>query len=164
MLAGRTRGLQCRNAMTLLEMIVALALLGIIFAAILPQFRAIFNGWDSKQASAEILQNARVLIDHLNSNLSRAVRITAVSAPSETDGYIEFEAVPAGATLRYDIEKHTKYIQFGDAHSMSDLAGPVSSLQFTCYDACDVATTDVTRDSLRAGCHDVSQHSDPWSE
>ena len=76
--------------LTLLEMLIALAIVGIVFAVILPQFRAIMGGWDSKAGSAEMLQNGRVLIDHLNSNLSKAVQITAVSDLSEVNGYIEF--------------------------------------------------------------------------
>lgn len=138
--------LRGRRALTLLEMIIALAILGIIFAAILPQFRAIFNSWDSKQASAEILQNSRVLIDHLNNNLSRALRITAVSPAAQTNGYIEFKDA-ADVTQRYDVAAASSYVQFGEVGSLSELAGPVSQLQFTCYDACDLSTpiTDVTK-------------------
>jgi len=131
------------KALTLLEMVIALAIMAIVFAAILPQFRAILNSWDSKQASAEVLQNGRVLIDHLNRNLSKAVRITAVSTPTETAGYIEFEDND-GDTLRYDIADNN-YVQFGSVGDLSDMAGPVSQLQFTCYDAFDFDTpiTDV---------------------
>jgi len=42
-------------ALTLVEMLIAVAIMAIVFAAILPQFRAIQNSWDSKQGSAETL-------------------------------------------------------------------------------------------------------------
>ncbi|MHC4537852.1 MAG: hypothetical protein ACYS6K_28300, partial [Planctomycetota bacterium] len=90
-----------------------------------PQFRLINNSWDSKVGSSETLQNGRVLINHLNHNLSKASRITAVSDSSETNGYIEFIDNP------------------------SDLAGPVSQLQFTCYDAYDLDTPITDINSIR---------------
>jgi len=130
--------------MTLLEMIIALAILGIIFTAVLPQFRVMFNSWDSKQASAEILQNGRVLVDHLNNNLSKAVHITSVSPAAQLNGFIEFKDI-ADVTQRYDVAAGSNYVQFGTVGNLSELAGPVSKLQFTCYDVCDIATTDVTK-------------------
>src|SRR4030043_391308 len=80
-----------RSAVTLMELVIAMAMIGIIFAAILPQFTLIRNSWDVKQGTAEALQNGRVLMDHINRNLSKAVRITDISASASTDGYVEFE-------------------------------------------------------------------------
>lgn len=127
-----------KPAITLLETVIALAIMTIVFAAVLPQFRAINNSWGSKQGNAEALQNGRVLIDHINRNLSKAVKITSVSDSAETNGYIEFQDND-GNTLRYDIGANS-YVEFGPFGDLSDLAGPVSKLQFTCYDACDLDT------------------------
>ena len=125
--------------LTLLEMVIALAIMVIIFAAIVPLFRVILNSWDSKAGAAETIQNGRVLIDHLNHNISKAVKITAVSGSAVTTGYIEFEDND-GNTCRYDINSTSNYVEFGLVGDLSDLAGPVSQLQFTCYDACDLDT------------------------
>jgi len=132
------------RALTLVEILIAMALMAIVFSAVLPQFRVVQNSWDSKQANAEILQNGRVLIDHLNRNLSKAARITAVSGPSETNGYIEFEDNNVN-NLRFDINGTSNYVEFGPVGTLSDLAGPVSQLLFTCYDGNDLDTpiTDV---------------------
>jgi type II secretory pathway pseudopilin PulG len=122
-------------ALTIVEIIIALAIITIIFAAVLPQFRVILKGWDSRQANTEVLQNGRVLIDHISRNISKAVQITAVSSPSETNGYIQFVANDSN-TYRYDIGE-SNYVEFGpQPGTLSNLAGPVSSLTFTCYDAC----------------------------
>jgi type II secretory pathway pseudopilin PulG len=125
-------------------MLIAMAIMAIVFSAVVPQFRVIQNSWDSKQAASETLQNARVLIDHLNRNLSKAVRITAVSGPSEINGYIEFEDNDAN-NLRFDISGTSNYVEFGPVGALYDLAGPVSQLLFTCYDGNDFDTpiTDV---------------------
>jgi hypothetical protein len=114
--------------------------MAIVFAAIVPQFSIILKSWDSKAGAAETLQNGRVLIDHLNRNLSKAIRITAVSASSVTNGYIQFVANDSN-TYRYDIGE-SKYVEFGpQPGTLSDLAGPVSSLQFTCYGGNDFTNT-----------------------
>ncbi|MHC4561076.1 MAG: PilW family protein, partial [Planctomycetota bacterium] len=116
------------RALTLVEkMLIAMAIMAIVFSAVVPQFRVIQNSWDSKQTNAEVLQNGRILIDYLNRNLSTAVRITAVSGPAETNGYIEFESSDAN-NLRFDINGTSNYVEFGPVGSLSDLAGPVSQL------------------------------------
>jgi len=125
-----------QRALTLPEMVIALALMTIVFAAIVPQFSAIRKNWDSKAGSAETLANGRVLMDHLNRNLSKAVKITNVSESGETDGYIQFEGND-GNDWRYEIGAEY-FVEYGVVGSLSDLAGPVSSLMFSCYDACDV--------------------------
>jgi len=134
-------------ALTFVEMVIALSIMTIIFSAVLPQFRAIQNSWDSKSGVAETLQNSRVLMDHLYHNLSKAARITAVSDSAETNGYIEFEDND-GSTLRYDIAANN-YVEFGAVGSLFDLAGPVSELRFTCYDGNDFSTPITDVNSIR---------------
>ena len=134
------------TALTILEMVIALAIMAIVFATILPLFRNIQNNWDSKQGAAEAIQNGRVLIDHLNRSLAKAIRITAVSDSSTTNGYIQFEN-NEGNNLRYDIASN--YVQFGPAGNLSELAGPVSNLQFTCYDANNFVTPTTEVNDIR---------------
>ncbi|MHC4113832.1 MAG: PilW family protein [Planctomycetota bacterium] len=136
------------KALTLLEMIIALSISAVIFAIIPPILRSIRNSWDIKQANAETLQSGTMLIDHLNRNLAKAVRITAVSTPSTTritavstpsitNGYIQFED-NIGNNLRYEVVNN--YVQFGVVGNLGDLAGPVSQLRFNCYDSNEVDT------------------------
>ncbi len=125
------------TALSLLEMILAMAIMAIVFAVIVPLFRPMLSSWDSKAGAAEALQNGRVLIDHLKYNLSKAVKITSVSGSAVTEGYIEYEDND-GNTCRYAVASN--YARFGVLGDLNDLAGPVSQLQFTCYDACDLDT------------------------
>jgi len=136
------------NGLTLLEMVISLAMMAIIFAAILPQFRTIQNSWASKQGGAEAVQNGRVVMDFLTRHLRKAVRITAVSDPCNTTGYIEFED-NTGATIRCDIGANS-YVQYGNvAEGLFDLAGPVSKLKFTCYAMGDLDTPTTDVDFIR---------------
>jgi hypothetical protein len=115
---------------------------------VLPQFRVIYNGWDSRQAGTEVLQNGRVLIDHISRNLSKAVKITAVSESADTNGFIVFQDNDNN-NWRYDINSTSSYVEFGLVGYLSDLAGPVNSLQFTCYDGNDFTNTTTDGNSIR---------------
>jgi len=126
--------------LTLLEMVIAMAIMAVIFAVLMPQLRAIQNSWDSKAGSAEALQNGRVLMDHLQRSLSSADIINAVSGPAETEGFIQF-LDNGGNILRFAIiGTNPKYIKYGPVGQLVDLAGPVSKFQITCYDANDLDT------------------------
>jgi len=124
------RGL--RGALTIVEMVMALAIMAIIFATLLPLFRNLQKNWDSNQTTSEMLQSGRVFIDHISRNLAKAVKITAVSGPLVTAGYIQFEAND-GNDLRYGVGDG--YVEFGPVGAAARLSGPVSELRFTCYDA-----------------------------
>ena len=136
-----------RTAVTIVEMLVAMAIMAVIFTAILPLFVSVRNNWPTKQANAEMLQNGRVLVDHINQSLSKAVRITDVSSPSQDEGYIQFQDND-GNDFRYEVAADD-YVQFGVVGSLSELAGPVSMFRFTCYDACDLSTPITDVDSIR---------------
>lgn len=86
--------------MTMIEMLIAMAVIVIIFATVAPQIKCIQNSWASKRENASIIQNGRVLMDHIARNLSEAGRIVAVSSPAEPNGFIEFEDSD-GNTMRY---------------------------------------------------------------
>ena len=144
----RKNKIQTSRAMTLVETLIAMAIMGIIFAALLPQLKIIQNNWESKVGASETLQNGRVLIVHLNRNLSKASRITAVSDSSEINGYIEFIDNDANS-VRYDVNSISDYVEFGLIGNLSDLAGPVSQLQFTCYDSNDFTTPITDVNSIR---------------
>jgi hypothetical protein len=77
-------------------------------------------------------------MDHISFNLTQANKVTAVSDSTEVTGYIEFEDND-GNTIRYEVGAGN-LVQFGPVGNLSELAGPVSQLQFACYDACDLDT------------------------
>jgi len=127
--------------------VIALALMAVVMAAVLPQFKNIENSWASKQGRSEALQNARILLDHLNRNLQCAVRIKAVSAPDTINGFIEYESSD-GVTYRYEVGNN-KNVYFGRKGNLSELGGPVSRLQFTCYGLHDFSTPTTDIDTIR---------------
>ncbi len=129
--------------MTVLEMVIAMAIMSIVFTAVVPLFASIRNSWATRQADAETVQNARVLTDHVYQSLLKAVKVMDVSPPSEKAGYVEFQSSDE-KVYRYEVG-NDGYVLFGPPDHPAALAGPVTGLQFTCYDGNDftTATTDV---------------------
>ncbi len=119
-------------------MVISLSIMVVIMSAMLPQIVAINKSWDSRIQSSEALQNGRVLVDHINYNLAKAVRIIDVSEPAAVNGFLEFEDNNSDI-YRYEVSAGNM-VQFGLVGSLSDLAGPVSNFQLTCYDDHDVDT------------------------
>lgn len=144
MITGYTR---FRSGLTLMEMVIALVIMTVVFAAVLPQFRLIHNSWDTRQASADTVQNGRVFVDYLNRNLAKAVTITSVSSSTDTDGFIEFTDID-GAAYRCDIGADG-FVEFGETSNQSSLAGPVSSLVFYCYSLDDLENPTETVEDIR---------------
>ncbi len=135
------------RAVTLVEMVVAMSIMAIAMAAVLPLFAGIRNNWDTRQASVEIVQNARVLADHLHRTLATAIRVADVSPSTQERGFIEL-VTNDGTVCRYAVGEDG-YIQFGPSGEPGDLAGPVSRFQFTCYDGNDFTTPTVEASSVR---------------
>ena len=133
-----------KAGLTLTEMLIALSILAVLGAVLIPQIHSVQQGWASKEDSSERMQNVRVLADHIYTNLSKASAITAVSDNTDTNGYIEF-ASNNGATYRYEVADD--FVMFGVPDGTEELAGPVSELVFTCYDANDI-TTPITDPNL----------------
>lgn len=122
---------------TIVELTVATAILVTVFAAIMPVFAAVRNHAESAGANSEMVQNARVLNEQLYRHLAQARRITALSASTVTDGYIEFEAGD-GAVRRCQVGANG-YVVFGPPDNLCELAGPAKSLTFAGYDGNDPA-------------------------
>lgn len=129
--------------MTLLEMVIAMSMMTVVFAAVVPVFAAIRNSWATYEGDAERLQNARILTEHVYQHLLGATAVTEVSLPSQTTGYIGLSDAD-GRDYRYELGLDG-YVRFGTPDNLAILAGPVSELVFTCYDGDDfsASTTEV---------------------
>ena len=95
-----------------------------------------------------MIQNGRVLTDHLSHHLSEASLIVSVSDTSESNGFIQFED-ESGLVYRYEVDADG-YVVYGPIGDLVELAGPVDQFQVTCYDSNSftVPTTDINDISL----------------
>ena len=143
-----------------MELAVATAIMATIFAATMPLFVGIRNSTDTRWAGLEMLQNARVLNEHLGRYLAQSRRIVAVSRSTDKAGYIECE-VQDGVVYRCAVGARG-WIEFGpvgkrqepgesgrDRQSLGILAGPVEYLRFACYGDVDFRAPLETADGVR---------------
>ncbi len=123
------------KALTLTEMVVAMSITALIFAAILPQFRNVNKSWASVKARSQILQNTRVLFERLTFHLKQATAVTALSDPSRRDGFIEFTD-HMSKTYRCQVAPDG-CVRFGLLGDLHPLAGVVDDLRFLCFSVAD---------------------------
>lgn len=128
-------------------MVIAVAIMSIAFTAVVPLFASIRNSWTTRQADAEVVQHGRVCTDHIYQSLLEAVAVADVSPPSAQDGHIQFQSSD-GQVYRYEINADG-YVAFGPPNDLAALAGPVTRLQFTCYDGNDFTSTTTDGASIR---------------
>lgn len=138
---------EAARGVTLVEMVIGMAVMAVVFAAMVPVLAGVRNHWDTWKANGEMIQNARVLADHLHRTLATATRITDVSPSSQDRGFIEFAAAD-GTSYRYALGPDG-YVRFGPSGEPGDLAGPVRRFRFTCYDGNDFTAPTVDASSVR---------------
>ena len=132
---------------TLVELTVAIAIMTTVFAALMPLFAVIRRSAEARWASLEMVQNARVLNEHLCRRLAQARRMVAVSASTDDGGYIEFEAQD-GVVYRCAVGSR-RYVVFGPVGKLCELVGPVEYLRFACYSDTDFDHPRPTPDGIR---------------
>ena len=114
--------------------------------AVVPQFRAISNSLAGNETKADLVQNGRVLAEHISRSLAAAKQIVAVSLSSNLNGYITF-------TDNNSIQKRYMltggYVVFGAVGSEAQLAGPVNRFQVSCYSLSDFANPITDANNIR---------------
>jgi type II secretory pathway pseudopilin PulG len=136
-----------RNGTTLVELVVALAIMATVFAAIVPLFAGIRHSDETHWATFEVLQQARVLDTFLRRRLATARRILDVSRPHDDRGYIEFET--ADGTVQRVAVHPDGWVKVGSGGELHELAGPVEHLRFACFKAGDPASPALTSSAIR---------------
>ena len=131
---------------TLVELVLAVAILAVVFTAVVPLFTYARNTTTVTTGNTEAIQNGRVLMNHLNRQLSTAVYIADISAANTILGYIEFVDEDLN-TLRYEVSDG--YVYYGPSGDLSLLAGPVSQFQFSGYGLEDLDTTTTDANDIR---------------
>ena len=148
-----------RRGTTIVELTVAVAILSTVFAVLMPLFAGIRNSTDARWAGLEMVQNARVLNEHLCRHLSQARRVRAVSASTEDRGWCELEAGD-GVMYRYAV-RDDDWIEFGPVDDLTErenpkrdpsrlgiLAGPVEYFRFVCFKGEDLSNQTRDTDSI----------------
>jgi type II secretory pathway pseudopilin PulG len=149
-----------RHGTTLIELAVATAIMTTVFAMLMPLFVGIRNSADARWANLEMIQNARVLNEHLGRHLAQARKLVAVRASTDDDGYVEFEAedgriyrcgVGARGCIEFGLvgESQERGMTNRGSSGWGVLTGPVEYLRFACYDGADFSKPVPTPDRVQ---------------
>ncbi len=123
------------TGVTLIELLVALAIMVVVTATLLPVLAAMRNHWGATMAASEITQHARILFDHLHRELAQAQHVVTLSAPDDPDGFLEIRN-RSGEIVRYN-RTHDGDIRFGTPGSRAGLVAAVESFHVLGYDSQD---------------------------
>lgn len=139
-----------KHGFTLAEMLFTVLLIAILMAVIYPYLRASQRGWQTVDRRAEVIQNTRVGMDKMLKILREATAFTSVTAASNPSGQIVF-LDKDGNTKEFKkyndgTNEMLGYVSGGSTYS---LAGPITSLKFTCYEQ-DGDTTTTTTDDIKS--------------
>jgi len=134
---------------TLTQMMVMTLVASLTIYAAPQSLRGAYQILEKSNRHNEVLQNALIGMEELTRELRQAKEIRAVSPPDSLNGYIDFryqdgEDYEGNTIYRYQRYEHNgseDYLQYAwsnseatDLHeNLSQLAGPVSGLSFTCY-------------------------------
>ncbi|MFH1395287.1 MAG: prepilin-type N-terminal cleavage/methylation domain-containing protein [Candidatus Omnitrophota bacterium] len=86
-----------KKGFTLVEVLFVVALVAVIFATITPYLRAFHVSWQSADRRAEVLQNARVGMDKVLSDLRQASEFTSITGRAVTFNDVD------GASVAYAV-------------------------------------------------------------
>jgi type II secretory pathway pseudopilin PulG len=142
------------RGVTLIELMVVAFLVAMIITVMPSSFRGGTQVWQKGDRHSEVVQNSLVAMEEMAREIKQADSIIAVSGSENTNGYIRLKYEdPIGedgesvigedkyqeyefATSDY-LQHDYSYDPDGDPIAPEELAGPLTSLTFTCYAADD---------------------------
>lgn len=130
--------------MSLLEMMVATAMMATLMATVVVTLRSGYAVWNAHEADLDILENGYGVLRHFVQQMRQADSVTAISAASDTSGDLSF-LTSAGVTRSWSHNGGPEEVYFNNGTSNHLLARNIDALSFTGYKADGVtATTTVT--------------------
>src|SRR5437016_2653667 len=89
-----------RNALSLLEMMAATAIMATVTAAVVVVMNTGFSAWKAQEADIDVLENGYGVLRHFARQLRQATAITAITAAGNTTGSLSFTTA-TGATCTW---------------------------------------------------------------
>jgi len=137
--------------LSLLEMMVATAMMATLMTSVVAGMRAGDAGWNAQEADVDALENGYGVLRHFVQQLRQADSISAISAPSDTTGDLSFVTV-SGTTRTWAHDGAPKQVFFNNGTSNQLLAKGIDTLAFTAYEADGVTATTVVADVQVVKC------------
>ena len=126
----RPTSLRRRRGFTLIELITATAMLAALSATSVVLLRSSQSAWKLHRDDLAVRQSALATLRHVARMVRQSVRVTAISAATETSGSLEL-ALADGTRIAYGHDAGSQQALYGENTADSLLANYVKTLKFT---------------------------------
>jgi prepilin-type N-terminal cleavage/methylation domain-containing protein len=140
-----------RRGLSLLEMMVATAMMATLMASIVVVMRTGYSTWNAQEGDIDALENGYGVLRHFVQQMRQAQAVTAISAPSDTTGDLSF-TTPSSVVRTWSHNGGPEEVYFNNGASNQLLAKSIDTLTFTAYEADGVTPTTVVGDIQVVQC------------
>ena len=135
-----------RTGFSLLELMVATAMLATLVTSVSLLLRAGQNSWDAHESDHAKLEAAHAVVRHLVRQVRQATEVTAISDPDDTTGSLSV-TMPGGDAYTWSLTG--SQVQFTIPAGSSVMSNEIDELTFVGYKA-DGETTTADADEVQA--------------
>jgi len=140
-----------RSGLSLLEMMVATAMMATLMSSVVVVMRSGYAVWNAEEADIDILENGYGVLRHFIQQIRQADSVTLISAPSDTTGDLTF-VTATGTARTWSHNGVPKEVYFDNGVSNQLLAKNIDALTFTGYEADGVTQTTIVDDIQVVKC------------
>ncbi len=123
--------------MTLIEVLVVTSLLAVVVGALMPVLTVGQQTWQHAPRRQDMVQNARIAMDHLMDRLRAVQTFTAISATNISFTYFYGDGATT-LTAEYRLNGNELEWRY-DVNPFAPLAGPFRSMSVSCFDTIGTA-------------------------
>src|ERR671915_158230 len=115
------------RGLSLLEMMVATAMMAALMASVVVVMRTGYATWNAQEADIDVLENGYGVLRHFSQQLRQGSSVSAVTLPSNTSGSLTI--VPAsGAARTWSHNAGLKQVSFNNGSSTGLLANSINTI------------------------------------
>lgn len=129
-----------RVALSLLEMMVATAIMATLMSSVVVVIRSGNAVWTAEKNDLDVLENGYGVLRHFVHQLRQANSISSISAANDTAGSLSF-LTSAGISRSWSRNSATSQVSFNNGTSNQLLAKSINQLKFIGYKADGVTAT-----------------------
>lgn len=147
----RTKPANASRGLSLLEMMVATAMMATLMASIVVVMRTGYTAWNAQEADLEALENGYGVLRHFVQQMRQAEAVTVISAASDPIGSLSFTTA-SGGSRTWSHNGGPQDVFFHNGTSNQLLAKNIDALTFTGYAADGLTETTVVDDIQVVRC------------
>ena len=141
----------CRRGLSLLEMIIATAMMSMMMTSVVVIVRSGYSIWNAQEQDIDIANNANSVLRHVVRELRQAEAVTAISAPASTSGSLSVLSA-SGATKTWSHNSGLAQVSFNNGATTQLLAPTINQLNFIGFEADGTTQTTVASDIHAVKC------------